>query len=84
MTIDRAAVGSLGIIGFILNVVIWALVLVLTLDNLGVDMTALVAGLGIGATEVIRRLARAAQSRFVSGVSVGSCAPSCGTDGQCG
>jgi len=38
-----------------------------------------------GATEIIRRLARAAQSRFVSGVSVGSCAPSCGTDdgGKC-
>ncbi|HEV8692840.1 MAG TPA: MarR family transcriptional regulator [Lysobacter sp.] len=38
-----------------------------------------------GATEIIQRLARAAQSRFVSGVSVGSCAPSCGTDdgGKC-
>lgn len=30
--------------------------------------------------EVIRRLARAAQDRFVSGVSVGSCEPFCGTD----
>jgi MarR family 2-MHQ and catechol resistance regulon transcriptional repressor len=30
-------------------------------------------------TDVIRRLARAAQARFVSGVSVGGCAPSCGT-----
>jgi MarR family 2-MHQ and catechol resistance regulon transcriptional repressor len=39
-----------------------------------------------GATELIQRLARAAQSRFVSGVSVGSCAPACGTDdgGKCG
>lgn len=36
------------------------------------------------ATEILRRLARAAQSRFVSGVSVGSCAPACGTDGKCG
>jgi DNA-binding MarR family transcriptional regulator len=33
-----------------------------------------------GATELIQRLARAAQSRFVSGVSVGSCAPACGSD----
>ncbi|NJO12390.1 MAG: mechanosensitive ion channel family protein [Gammaproteobacteria bacterium] len=49
---DRAAVGSLGIIGFILNVVIWALVLLLTLDNLGIDITALVAGLGIGGIAV--------------------------------
>jgi small-conductance mechanosensitive channel len=52
MATDRAAVGSLGIIGFILNVVIWTLVLLLTLDNLGVDITALVAGLGIGGIAV--------------------------------
>ena len=52
MTTDRAAIGSLGIIGFIVNVVIWALVLLLTLDNLGVDITALVAGLGIGGIAV--------------------------------
>jgi small-conductance mechanosensitive channel len=52
MATDRAAVGSIGIIGFILNVVIWALVLLLTLDNLGVDITALVAGLGIGGIAV--------------------------------
>ena len=32
-----------------------------------------------GVTDVILRLARAAQARFVSGVSVGGCAPSCGT-----
>lgn len=31
-----------------------------------------------GATEVVRRLARAAEARFVSGISVGGCAPSCG------
>jgi MarR family 2-MHQ and catechol resistance regulon transcriptional repressor len=36
-----------------------------------------------GVTEVIRRLARAAEARFVSGVSVGSCAPAC-TPKQCG
>ena len=35
-----------------------------------------------GATQVIQRLARAAQSRFVSGVSVGSCAPACGPGGD--
>ena len=36
------------------------------------------------ATEILKRLARAAQARFVAGVSVGSCAPACGTDGKCG
>ncbi|HMN45496.1 MAG TPA: mechanosensitive ion channel family protein [Povalibacter sp.] len=52
MTADRAAVGSLSIIAFIINVVIWALVAMLTLENLGVDITALVAGLGIGGIAV--------------------------------
>jgi len=52
MTTDRAAVGSLSVIGFIVNVVIWSLVAMLTLENLGVDITALVAGLGIGGIAV--------------------------------
>lgn len=52
LAIDRAAVGSLGIIGFVINVVIWAMVLLLTLDNLGIDITALIAGLGIGGIAV--------------------------------
>lgn len=38
-----------------------------------------------GATQIIQRLAKAAQSRFVSGTSVGGCAPACGAgDGKCG
>jgi small-conductance mechanosensitive channel len=49
---DRAAVGSLGIISFVMNVAIWAMVLLLTLDNLGIDITALIAGLGIGGIAV--------------------------------
>lgn len=49
---DRAAVGSLGIISFVVSVVIWAMVLLLTLDNLGIDITALIAGLGIGGIAV--------------------------------
>ncbi len=49
---DRAVVGSLGVIGFIVQVLVWALVGLLTLDNLGIDVTALVAGLGIGGIAV--------------------------------
>lgn len=45
---DRAAAGSLAIIGVVLRVLIWSVVLLLTLDNLGVNITTLVAGLGIG------------------------------------
>ena len=36
-----------------------------------------------GVTDVIRRLGRAAEARFVSGVSVGTCAPACNTNGSC-
>lgn len=51
-TADRAVVGSLGIIGFIARVLIWSLVALMILDNLGIDVTALVAGLGIGGIAV--------------------------------
>jgi small-conductance mechanosensitive channel len=49
---DRASAGSLGIIGVILRGLVWALILLLVLDNLGVDITALVAGLGVGGIAV--------------------------------
>jgi small-conductance mechanosensitive channel len=49
---DRAVLGSISIIGVIINGVIWSLVVLLTLENLGVDITALVAGLGIGGIAV--------------------------------
>ncbi len=49
---DRAAAGSFGIIAFVARALIWAIVLLLTLDNLGVNITALVAGLGIGGIAV--------------------------------
>lgn len=52
LTRDRAVAGSLGIIAFVARAVIWSLVVLLTLDNLGIDITALVAGLGIGGIAV--------------------------------
>ena len=66
MTTDRAVAGSLGIIGFILNVMVWAMVLLLTLDNLGVDITALVAGLGIGGVAVALALQNILGDLFAS------------------
>ncbi|MGA9333055.1 MAG: mechanosensitive ion channel family protein [Rudaea sp.] len=45
---DPAALTSLGAISFIARLVLWAMVALLTLDNLGVNVTALVAGLGVG------------------------------------
>jgi small-conductance mechanosensitive channel len=45
---DVAFAGSVAVIRFVALVIIWSLVLLLALDNLGVDVTALIAGLGIG------------------------------------
>ena len=43
---------ALGLLGFGARVVVWALVLLLALDQLNFDITALVAGLGIGGIAV--------------------------------
>jgi small-conductance mechanosensitive channel len=63
---DRAALGSLGIISFLASVLIWSLVLLLTLDNLGVNITALVAGLGIGGVAVALALQNVLGDLFAS------------------
>jgi small-conductance mechanosensitive channel len=52
LAVDRASAGSLGIIGFMARLTIWALVLLLTLDNLGIQIKPLLAGLGIGGIAV--------------------------------
>jgi small-conductance mechanosensitive channel len=52
LTSDRAAAGTIGIIGFIARATIWSLVLLLTLDNLGIEIKPLLAGLGIGGIAV--------------------------------
>jgi len=49
---DPAAATTIGALVFIGRVTVWALVLVVALDNLGVDITALVTGLGIGGIAV--------------------------------
>jgi small-conductance mechanosensitive channel len=49
---DPAAATAVSAIGFVGRIVLWAVVLLLALDNLGVDVTALVAGLGVGGIAV--------------------------------
>ncbi len=49
---DPASVTTLSVIKFIGRIVIWSLVLLLVLDNLGVNVTALIAGLGVGGVAV--------------------------------
>jgi small-conductance mechanosensitive channel len=50
--IDPATVTTVSAMGFVGRLLLWALVVILTLDNLGFDVTALVAGLGVGGIAV--------------------------------
>jgi len=49
---DAASATTLVVVGFFAKVVVWVIALLLVLENLGVDVTALVAGLGIGGIAV--------------------------------
>ena len=49
---DPASVATVNAMGYIGRVILWAVVLLLVLDNLGVNVTALVAGLGVGGIAV--------------------------------
>jgi small-conductance mechanosensitive channel len=49
---DAASVTSIAALGFIGHIVLWSVLLLLALDNLGVNITALIAGLGIGGIAV--------------------------------
>jgi small-conductance mechanosensitive channel len=45
---DAGAATTLGALGFVGRLGVWSVILLLILDNLGVNVTALVAGLGVG------------------------------------
>jgi small-conductance mechanosensitive channel len=45
---DPASVTTLNVLNIIGKVILWSIVLLLVLDNLGVNITALVAGMGVG------------------------------------
>ncbi len=63
---DSAAVSTYGIITFLSKLVLGALVILLTLHNLGVDITALVAGLGVGGIAVALALQNVLGDLFAS------------------
>jgi small-conductance mechanosensitive channel len=46
------AVASLAAVGFVGRIVLWAVMVLLALDNLGINVTTLIAGLGIGGVAV--------------------------------
>jgi len=49
---DAAGATTLSVLGFVGRIVLWSVVLLMILDNLGVNITALVASLGIGGIAV--------------------------------
>ncbi len=49
---DAATATSMAALGFIVKLALWGVILLLALDNTGVDITALIAGLGIGGIAV--------------------------------
>ncbi|UOA08540.1 mechanosensitive ion channel domain-containing protein [Methylobacter sp. S3L5C] len=49
---DGASMGALTIFNFTSQVILWSIALLLIMQNLGIDVTALVAGLGIGGVAV--------------------------------
>jgi small-conductance mechanosensitive channel len=49
---DAASVTAYGVIGFLVRLVLWSLAALFVLGNLGIDVTALVAGLGIGGVAI--------------------------------
>ena len=49
---DAAAATSIAALGFVAKLILWAIIFLLALDNMGVDITTLVAGLGIAGVAV--------------------------------
>lgn len=63
---DAASVTTFSALGFVGRLVIWSVILLLALDNLGVDITTLVAGLGIGGIAVALALQNILGDLFAS------------------
>ena len=63
---DRVFAGSLDIISFVAGLLIWSLVVLVALENLGVNITALLAGLGVGGVAVALALQNVLGDLFAS------------------
>src|ERR1700722_18906415 len=63
---DRVFAGSLDIINFVARLLIWSLLILVALDNLGVNITALLAGLGVGGVAVALALQNILGDLFAS------------------
>src|ERR1700723_1264818 len=63
---DQVFAGSLDIINFVARMLIWSLLVLVALDNLGVNITALLAGLGVGGVAVALALQNVLGDLFAS------------------
>jgi len=63
---DAAALTTMNAVGFIARLALWVIILLVALDNLGVDITALVTGLGIGGIAVALALQNVLADLFAS------------------
>lgn len=63
---DRVFTGSLNIIHFVAGILIWSLLILVALENLGVNITALLAGLGVGGVAVALALQNVLGDLFAS------------------
>lgn len=63
---DIASVTMIRAFGFMGKVVLWTVILLLALDNLGVDVTTLIAGLGVGGVAVALALQNILGDLFAS------------------
>ncbi|MGC1388093.1 MAG: mechanosensitive ion channel family protein [Steroidobacteraceae bacterium] len=63
---DSALAGSLGIINFVSGLLIWSVLILVALENIGVNITALLAGLGVGGVAVALALQSVLGDLFAS------------------
>jgi small-conductance mechanosensitive channel len=63
---DRMFAGSLDIINFVAGLLIWSLLVLVALENVGVNITALLAGLGVGGVAVALALQNILGDLFAS------------------
>ena len=63
---DAASATMIAAFSFVGKVVLWTVILLLALDNLGVDVTALIAGLGVGGVAVALALQNILGDLFAS------------------
>lgn len=63
---DAAAVTTMQAVGFVARIVLYAIVLLVALENFGLDVTAMVAGLGIGGIAIALALQNILGDLFAS------------------